>query len=189
MERALIVCDAPKGTAFFRDYLIQNGCDEVTTVDNGAEAKRRMVEGEYDICIINAPLRTETGERLSIELAEKNICQVLLFVKADRMEELTEKVEDYGVITVAKPISRQMFWSALKLARVTQRRLTMARRENAKLQKKIEDLKLVSRAKLVLISYAGMSEEEAHKYLERQAMDRRMPRADVAREVLDQYEQ
>ena len=35
----------------------------------------------------------------------------------------------------------------------------------------------------------GMSEEEAHKYLERQAMDRRMPRADVAREVLDQYEQ
>ena len=105
------------------------------------------------------------------------------------MEEITEKVEDYGVITVAKPISRQMFWSALKLARVTQRRLTMARRENAKLQKKIEDLKLVSRAKLVLISYAGMSEEEAHKYLERQAMDRRMPRADVAREVLDQYEQ
>ena len=41
----------------------------------------------------------------------------------------------------------------------------------------------------MLISYAGRSEEEAHKYLERQAMDRRMPRADVAREVLDQYEQ
>ena len=33
------------------------------------------------------------------------------------MEEITEKVEDCGVITVAKPISRQMFWSALKLAR------------------------------------------------------------------------
>ena len=103
------------------------------------------------------------------------------------MEEITEKVEDYGVITVAKPISRQMFWSALKLARVTQRRLTMARRENAKQQKKIEDLKLVSRAKLVLISYAGMSEEEAHKYVERQAMEERKTRRAVAEEILREY--
>ena len=187
MERALIVCDAPKGTAFFRDYLIQNGCDEVTTVDNGAEAKRRMVEGEYDICIINAPLRTETGERLSIELAEKNICQVLLFVKADRMEEITEKVEDYGVITVAKPISRQMFWSALKLARVAQRRITMAQKENAKLQKKLDSLKTVSRAKCLLISYCGMSEEDAHKYIERQAMDKRMSRLEIAQDIVHTY--
>ena len=63
MERALIVCDAPKGTAFFRDYLIQNGCDEVTTVDNGAEAKRRMVEGST-ISASSTPLfaqRPESG--------------------------------------------------------------------------------------------------------------------------------
>ena len=188
MDRALIVCDSPKATDFFRDFLTQNGCKDVMVVNNGAEAKRRMIEQDFYICIVNAPLRTETGEQLSIELAEKNICQVILFVRAEYMEEVTENVEDYGVITVSKPISRQMFWSALKLAKVTQTRLTMAQRENAKLHKKIEDLKLVSRAKCVLIEYQGFSEEEAHKYLERQAMDRRMTRGEVAKEILDKYE-
>ena len=103
------------------------------------------------------------------------------------MEEITERVEDFGVITVSKPISRQMFWSALKLAKVTQKRIDMAQMENMKLQKKIEDLKLVSRAKCVLIEYQGMSEEEAHKYIERQAMDQRMTRVEVAKDILNRY--
>lgn len=59
-----------------------------------------------------------------------------------------DRVEDYGVITVSKPISRQMFWSALKLARVAQRRITMAQKENAKLQKKLDSLKTVSQRKM-----------------------------------------
>lgn len=188
MNRALIICDAPKATGFYRDFLIQNEYRDVAVVSNGAEAKRRMVESDFDICLINAPLLTETGEQLSIELAEKNICQVILFVKAQHMEEITEKVEDFGVITVSKPISRQMFWSALKLARVTQKRILMAQKENVKLQKRIADLKLVSRAKCVLIAYEDMDEEAAHKYLERQAMDRRMTRAQVAQEILNRYE-
>lgn len=187
MDRALIVCDSPKGTDFYRDFLLQNGCSDVVVVDNGAEAKRRMIHQDFSICVINAPLRTESGEQLSIELAEKNICQVILFVKAEYMEEITERVEDFGVITVSKPISRQMFWSALKLAKVTQKRIDMAQMENMKLQKKIEDLKLVSRAKCVLIEYQGMSEEEAHKYIERQAMDQRMTRVEVAKDILNRY--
>lgn len=74
-------------------------------------------------------LRKESGEQLSIDIAEKNICQVILFVKAEYSEEIMDRVEDYGVITVSKPISRQMFWSALKLARVAQRRITMAQKK------------------------------------------------------------
>lgn len=187
MNKALIVCDAPKGVDFFRDFLIQSGCRDIVVEDNGYAAKRRMVDIDYDLCIINAPLRGESGEQLAIEIAEKNICQVILFVKSEYMEEVTEQVEDYGVITVAKPISRQMFWSALKLARVAQNRIMMAHRETVKLQRKLEDVKLVSRAKCVLVAAEDISEEEAHKYIERQAMDLRLTRAEVARRILEKY--
>jgi response regulator NasT len=33
-----------------------------------------------------------------------------------------------------------------------------------------------------------MSEEEAHKYIEKQAMDQRLSRAEVAKEILQRYE-
>ena len=187
MDKALIVCDAPKGIEFFRDFLMQNDYKETTVVDSGEEARRMLVDKDFDLCLINAPLRKESGEQLSIDIAEKKICQVILFVKAEYSEEIMDRVEDYGVITVSKPISRQMFWSALKLARVAQRRITMAQKENAKLQKKLDSLKTVSRAKCLLISYCGMSEEDAHKYIERQAMDKRMSRLEIAQDIVHTY--
>ncbi len=187
MSRALIVCDAPKGVDFFREFLSNTDYTDLTVVDNGEEAKRKIVENDYDICLINAPIRSVSGEQLSIDIAEKNICQVLLFVKAEYQDEITERVENYGVITVGKPINKQLLWGALKLARVAQRRIDMAKQENRKLQSKLDSLKTVSKAKCLLISYEGMSEEEAHKYIERKAMDDRVARLEVAQYIIHHY--
>ncbi|MCR5416271.1 MAG: ANTAR domain-containing protein [Pseudobutyrivibrio sp.] len=188
MERALIVCDSEKGTLFYKSFLKENGILDMLVAVNGPEAKRKISDYDFDLCIINGPINGETGEQLSIDIAEKNICQVILFVKAERIEEITEHVEDYGVITVAKPINKQLFWQALKLARVAQRRITMAQKQNAKLEKKLEEMKTISRAKLLLITNEGFTEESSHKYIEKQAMDLRLSRGEVAEKIIKKYE-
>lgn len=188
MGKALLVCDIVKNVDVFRDLLIQNDYLDITVADNGEEAKRRVVEYDYDICLINSPIRGDNGEQISIDIAEKNICQVLMLVKAEYQEEITEKVEDFGVIVVGKPINKQLLWGALKLAKAAQRRINMAQKENQKLQFKLDNLKQVSRAKCLLISYEGMSEEDAHKYIERKAMDDRLTRVDVAKMIINMYD-
>ena len=188
MERALIICDSDKGTSFYKNFLIENSIRDIVTSSNGPEGKRKILEYDFDICIINGPINGETGEDLAIDIAEKNICQVILFVKAERIEEITEHVEDYGVITVSKPISKQLFWQALKLARVAQRRINMAHKESARLEQKLEDMKLISRAKLLLITHRDFDEELAHKHIEKMAMDLRLTRAQVAKEIIKEYE-
>ncbi len=188
MERALIVCDSEKGTSFYKSFLMENGIRDILVADNAPAGKRCIVEYDIDICIINGPIGGETGENLAIDIAEKNICQVILFVKAERIEEITERVEDYGVITVSKPINRQLFWQALKLAKVAQRRISMAHKESAKLEQKLEDMKVISRAKLLLIINRDIDEQAAHKYIEKQAMDLRLTRVQVAKEIIKKYE-
>ncbi len=187
MGRALIVCDVPKGVESFRDFLMKNGYDDIVSCDDGEKAKRKLVSDDFDVCIVNSPIRGMSAEELAKDISEKNICQVLLFVKVELLEEVTENVEDYGIITVGKPINRQLFWSALKLAKAAQRRIDMAKQENEKLRFKLDNLKLVSRAKCLLISYEGMSEEDAHKYIEKKAMNDRVGRVDVAKEIINQY--
>ena len=59
------------------------------------------------------------------------------------------------------------------------------RRENRRLQKRIEDIRLVDRAKCLLIECCGMSEPAAHSYIERQAMNRRCPKRDIAQGIID----
>ncbi len=187
MDRALIVCDNEKGTAFYKSFLKENGYLDMVAVTSGAMAKRAMLDYDFDICIINGPIGGTSGEELSIDIAEKNICQVILFVKAERLDEITAQVEDYGVITVGKPINKQLFWQALKLAKVAQRRLNMAHKENVKLEKKLEDMKIISRAKILLMVTENISEADAHKYIEKQAMDRRLTKVEVANEIISQY--
>ena len=188
MDSALLICDSPKGTIFYKDFLEQNGYMHIEVVENGEEAKRKFIDGSYDVCVINSPLRLESGEELAINIAEKNVSQVILFVKAEIMEEVTSRVEDFGVITVSKPISKQMFWSALKLGKVAQRRIEMMRQENIKLRRKMDELKIITRAKLILIEYGGFTEADAHRYIEKKAMDDRLSRVDVAREIIETYE-
>ncbi len=188
MERALIVCDNEKGTAFYKSFLKENGIIDVVAIDNGPQAKRIILDYDFDVCIINGPIGGTAGEELAIDIAEKNICQVILFVKAQYLEEIAANVEDYGVITVSKPINKQLFWQALKLARVAQRRINMAQKESAKLEKKLEDMKVISRAKLLLIINENLTEQDAHKYIEKQAMDLRQMRIDIAKEIIRKYE-
>ena len=63
----------------------------------------------------------------------------------------------------------------------------MAQRQNVKLEKKLEELKTISRAKLLLIINEDMSEEEAHRYLERNAMDMRISKYQMALDIIQKY--
>ncbi|QFJ55346.1 ANTAR domain-containing response regulator [Pseudobutyrivibrio xylanivorans] len=188
MERALIVCDNDKGTAFYKSFLKENGFIDMMTVESMPTAKRTILDYDFDICLINLPICGSNSTEHVIDIAEKNVCQIILLVKADYFEEITDQVADYGIITVSKPINKQLFWQALKAAMAAQRRIGMAHKESVKLEKKLEELKTVSRAKLLLIVNDGMTEEEAHKYLERNAMDLRISRYQMALGVIEKYE-
>ena len=62
------------------------------------------------------------------------------------------------------------------------------KRTVANLQNKVAEIKTVDRAKLVLMQYLGFSEEAAHKYIEKEAMNSRKSRFEVASEILRTYE-
>ncbi len=52
----------------------------------------------------------------------------------------------------------------------------------------MEEIRLVNRAKWILIDVLGMSENDAHRYIEKQAMDRCVTKAEVARGIISTYE-
>ena len=60
--------------------------------------------------------------------------------------------------------------------------------ENAQLKQKIDDMRIIDRAKCLLISCLSMSEQEAHRYIEKQAMDMRETKRAIAEGILKTYE-
>jgi AmiR/NasT family two-component response regulator len=73
---------------------------------------------------------------------------------------------------------------ALDLAVSRFRDLAAVRSENEDLKRKLESRRLVDRAKAILIQRFGLTEAEAHRRLQKTAMDTRRPIAAVAEAVL-----
>ena len=153
-----------------------------------AEAARHCLNTEsFDIVIINTPLPDESGLHLAAEVCADGSRGVLVFVKAAHYTEVSTKLSPYGILTLAKPLSKDMILQSLQLLRATLERLNRAEDEKAELSAKIEELRIISRAKGVLIDQLRMTEAEAHRYIEKQAMDRCISRRAVAEKILSAY--
>ena len=113
---------------------------------------------------------------------------MILLVRQDIADGVSEKVEDYGIVVVEKPLVKPLFYQALRLVSISSQRIRNLRNENTRLQTKIEEIRLIDRAKCTLIQYLNMTEEQAHKYLERQAMDMRVSKKKIAQRILNAYE-
>ena len=188
MESVLIVSYTDNGAELFSEMLNAVFCAKITTVHSASESRRLLLEQDFDLVMINAPLRDETGESLSRHIAAKGICQVMLFVKSEFYEEISAATEDYGVMTLPKPINKNVFWSALKLAKSARNKMRILQNKNNELTLKIEEIRIIDRAKCILISHLGMSEQDAHRYIEKQSMDMRATRRAISDDILKTYD-
>jgi len=189
MESALIVARTQKSADFFTQLLHAASIHQVTASQSCAQARRLLLERDFDLLIINAPLQDETGESLARHAAAGGTAQAILVVRDEFYEAVAAACEGDGVLTIARPVSRTVFWSALMLAKAAQSRLKTMQAENARLTRKIEEIRMVDRAKCLLISRLRMSEQEAHRYIEKQAMDLRRSKREVAQGIIGAYEE
>lgn len=188
MGDVLIVSSSPKGVALLEELLKAGQMNKITSAGSGSEARRRVAQSEFEMVIINTPLTDEFGDELAFFVTDRTSAGVIMLVKNELVDDIALKVEDYGVFIVEKPIGKALFYQAIKLVTASRRRMLGLKKENLKLQSKIEEIRLVDRAKCTLIQYLNMSEEQAHKYIEKQAMDRRTTRKNVAESILKVYE-
>ena len=159
----------------------------VTTVRSVGEARRRIVETDFDIVLINAPLPDDFGMRLAIDICTNSGAGVLLMVKSDLFNDIYAKVVSYGVITLSKPTNLQMVAQNLRILCATRERMRQMQARQATVEEKIEEIRLVNRAKWLLIECLRMTEPEAHRYIEKQSMDERISKREVAENIIKTY--
>ena len=187
MGRALIVSAGASSNEYISARLTEMGYTRPLIIPSGAEARRRMLESDFELIVVNSPLPDEFGHELCINAVEKTDAGVVFLVKAAQAEQLLAPLNEQGVLLLSKPFTTTLFLQAMHMAAAGNHRLLRARQENARLQEKIAQVRLVNRAKCCLIEHEHMTEAEAHRYLEKQAMDTRRDRAEVAQEVLEEY--
>ena len=183
----LVVSAAESFNASLSELLPRSDYYPVNIVSNISAAKRIIAERGFDFVIINSPLPDENGIRFAIDTASIKTTVVLILVRNDAYAETVDKITEYGVFALPKPTSRQILTRALTWMASARERIRMHESRTHTLEDKINEIRIVNRAKLVLVSELHMDEAQAHRYIIKQAMDRCVARRTVAEEIIKMY--
>lgn len=186
--KVLVAGANDKTFALLQTLLPGSSYDPPLRAGSAGEAKRMALDYAVDIAILNAPMRDEFGTQLALNLARDNV-GVLLLVPGESFDGVRDQVEDEGVMALAKPLTRQTLEMGLHMITALRGKLLQMDRRNRALQEKMTDIRTINRAKWLLIEQLRMTESEAHYYIERQAMDMRLSRREVAENIIRSYDQ
>ena len=186
--KVLVAGANDKTFALLQTLLPGSSYDPPLRAGSAGEAKRMALDYVVDIAILNAPMRDEFGTQLALDLARDNV-GVLLLVPGESFDGVRDQMEDEGVMALAKPLTRQTLEMGLDMITALRGKLLQMDRRNRALQEKMTDIRTINRAKWLLIEQLRMTESEAHYYIERQAMDTRLSRREVAENIIRSYDQ
>ena len=185
---ALVLSGTDKGASIISDMLPIGQFSPVTVASSGGEGRRLLLSTDYDIVIINTPLRDEFGAELALDLTQNTSAGVLLLVKGEQYDRTVDQVERAGVLTLPKPFSQQVLSASIRLMTATRERLRLLEMKNTGLREKIDEIRVVNHAKWLLIDRLGMNEADAHRYIEKQAMDTRISKRAAAEAIIHTHE-
>lgn len=182
----LIISASEKFTSSVIPYL-KRYTSSPTVAVSGGEGKRCILEKEYDIVIVNSPLRDENGLKLAIDVSQGKNTVCLLTVKAEDYEDAVERAVDNGVFILSKPLFAPQLNQCLVHMAATLSRLRRMEKKSLSLEEKMEEIRLVNRAKWLLTENLKMTEPDAHRYIERQAMNTCRTKKEVSVEIINTY--
>lgn len=183
----LVVSASENFNTVLSDMLPESAFHPVRVADSVNAARRIFAERNFDFVVINSPMPDDPGVRFAIDVCASKGTVALLLVKSEAYVGTYDKVVVHGVFTLSKPVSRQSMTQALSWMASARERLRKVEKKTLSIEEKMEEIRIVNRAKWLLISELKMDEPHAHHYIEKRAMDSCLTRRQVAEDIINTY--
>lgn len=166
------------------EMLQEGGYEVVAAVADGAAALEAVQEHAPDLVVMDVKMPRRDGISAAEDIGANKLAPVVLLTAfSDR--HLVERASDAGVMGyVVKPFAWNDLHPALTVAMRRWRDMTSLADELANMQARLESRKLLDQAKALLINKMGLSEQDAYRWIQKTAMDRRMSMTSVCKGII-----
>lgn len=181
---AIVISSAGAFNSAIREYLPENTFPSPVFTEDLEEAKRLLFSGHLDILIINPPINGDTCLELAKEASTLESTAVLFCVKDALYPGFKEALIPYGILTLMRPASEKTIRQTIDHLCALRERLRRSERKVVRVEEKMAEIRLVNRAKWHLIETQKMSEDEAHRYIEKTSMNLSMKKTDFCQRLI-----
>lgn len=172
MEQVILAFEGTKTVAHIRDILEGEGIADCLVCHSAAEVKRFVHKQRIDTVVCGYKLRDDTAEGLAKDLP--TFCSVLVIARQSYLDLLGGE----NIFKLPAPVSRSDLTASVQMLLQEPRRVMRTQRSE-------EDHQRIDAAKAVLMERNGMTEEQAHRFLQKKSMDRGTKLIQTAQMVLD----
>lgn len=174
MKHIILAFSQARAAAKLRSMLEGSGYEADRAVcRSGAELLRTV--GDYDEALIIMGYRLPDMTANEVYENLHAGCKLIAIVKAEHVE----NIDGDDIFTLPLPLSRQRLISSINvlMGNIPQRGSRSARSP--------EESRLIERAKLFLMERYHMTEQQAHRFIQKRSMDTGAKNIDTARAILN----
>ena len=173
---------------------LQNTIDAALSAAGAGEAKQvrtiasaqESLEGAGFVLLVSGRCTDEQMLFLK-KLGERGIASALLTTRAEAPR-AEQQLLTARCLVLCAPLSSKELAMGIRMALSISRKFAALQKQNEQLRQRLEDFKIMDRAKCCLVAVLGMDEERAHRYIQKRAMDMRLSQREIAEDILKTYE-
>lgn len=187
--RALLVSSSEAQTQRISALLTRARIVPFDHAGSARQALEQFDAGGIDGVLIAEPIAGSSGRELALQLKKRHCMAVLLLLAApEHADTDAALLEQSGVLVLPNDAPESLIVQTIRLLTAVRIQLEQMQHKTEKLEAKVADIRIINRAKLLLVQHLQMTETEAHKYIEKQAMDTSMRRRTIAENIIRTYE-
>ena len=161
----------------------------VLTAETVQEARRAVEREKIALMVIFSPLKDEEEIPRLFDMADRRGIAAGYIVGREIYSETAYRLEGRNVFVVAYPLQMDQVLQIVSFLYQVQKRFWLVLSEQERLQRQVQDIQIACRVKCLLVEKREMTEEEAHHFIEQEAMNTGLSKREAALKILKELQQ
>ena len=187
MKTRVVIADDDVITRLdIKEALEFQGNEVVGEATDGIDAVELCSNLEPDVVLLDVKMPVMDGLTAAKLISESKKGIAIIMMTAYNDKQFVEKAGEFGALGyLVKPVDERSLTPTIEIARRRLKELTDLKKAVSEQEKKLEERKIIDKAKGILIKNNSISEDEAYKYLRTISMNKRKTMVEVAKIIID----
>ena len=191
MKRTIVIVDDEPITRMdTREILEANGYDVVGEASDGFEAIEVCKKYKPSLVLMDIDMPLLDGIKASKVLTKEKLVGGVILLTAFEDKKYIEMAKEVGAFGyMIKPVNEKVFIPTVEMCLSKAEEFDELKKDYDKINNKLNDRKLIEKAKGILVKQLNSNENDAYKRIRKLSMDRRTTMAEIAKIIIVGYEE
>ncbi len=190
MKKRLVVAeDEPITRMDLKDLLEEAGYDVVGEATDGIDVIQLCKKHKPDLVLMDIKMPFLDGLKAAQVLTSEGIAGGIVLITAFSDREYIDKAKKLGVLGyLVKPLDEKTVVTTIEMALSKMDEIASLKKELYKSNTKLEERKIIEKAKGLIMTHEGLTEDEAFKKIRKLSMDKRSSLKSISEALVLAYD-